>query len=192
MTGITEQKAALRREFGKKRAELPAEAIEKISIKICEHILTLPEFQAAEQVLLYYPVKGEPSPLPLLRKAIEAGKTVGFPKSNKRELSLGFYSVESERDLVLGAYSIPEPKSGSEQLVPNEKTLCIVPALLFSKDFHRLGYGKGFYDRFLADFCGKSAGFAMSEFVLDRLPTEKTDIPLDLLASEKGALRREG
>jgi 5-formyltetrahydrofolate cyclo-ligase len=83
-----------------------------------------------------------------------------------------------------GNFGIFEPNENCELAFPNQNTLCIVPAVAFSRDGHRIGYGRGFYDRFLADFKGVSAGFSYSSLVCDGILHEDHDVPLDMIITE--------
>ena len=156
------------------------------------HLASTEEFALAEKILLYYPVRSEADPLPLFEIAKEQGKRIAFPKCNKTELTMRFFEVSSHDDLTLGAYNIPEPNDTLGELICDERTLCIVPALLYSKHGHRLGWGKGYYDRFLADFDGISVGFTYDGFVTDTLPGDEHDRALDMIVTEKGVYRCEG
>ena len=90
--------------------------------------------------------------------------------------------------MIKGAYGIPEPSDKMEVVTDFSECICIVPGLVFDLSGHRLGYGKGYYDRFLKDFTGYSVGLVYSEFILDKLPCEPTDRAVDLMITERGII----
>lgn len=167
---------------------LDHEDVSSASTEAVKRLITLPEFTNAESVILYYPIKNEADPTGLIDICRGLGKKVAFPKSNINDFSLDFFCISSKNDLSVGAFNIPEPNEFLERLCPNERTLCIVPALLYSKDGHRLGYGKGFYDRFLSRFTGKSVGFALNAFVTELLPFDMYDEKLDIIVTESNII----
>lgn len=142
-------------------------------------------YKNAKILLVYYPVKNEPDILPIVRHALSVGKKVAFPISNPDGFVLEFGFVKSLDELVSGTYSIPEPPRSSDRYVNVPETLCIVPGLAFDREGKRIGYGKGYYDRFLESFSGVSLGLCYGEFLTDQLPVEDTDISLDIIISDK-------
>ena len=143
-------KQELRADCKRRRAAIPADGKKKLDELIRRRITETEEFQKAETVLLYAPVKGEIDLLPLVAVCRRMGKEVGFPVS-MADGSLVFRSPDAGVALVTGAFGIPEPPADAKTSTLNEKTLCILPALSFDPNGNRLGYGKGFYDRFLRD-----------------------------------------
>ena len=139
----------------------------------------------ADTVLAFYPIKNEPDVLKIVQKALSDKKRVAFPISNTNDYTLCFKYVDSLDELVSGAYSIPEPKASAEDFCPAGRVLCLVPALAFDRNGRRIGYGKGFYDRFLAGFDGTSLGLSYDELLADDLPHEATDKKIDMIFTEK-------
>ena len=86
-------------------------------------------------------------------------------------------------------FGLFEPNNTCPILIPDEKTLCIVPAIAFDENGDRLGYGKGFYDRFLKDFKGTPVGLVHSELLVSYLPRDEHDTPICTVATEKEILR---
>lgn len=181
-------KSTLRQSFRAIRDIFGDEFINEASEKACRNLENSAEFQKADTVLLYYPVKNELSPLPLFEIARNGGKRIAFPRCEDNG-TLTFRTVSSLCELSEAKFGIFEPEKSAEIVKTNENTLCIVPALAFSRDGARLGYGKGFYDRFLHNFEGFSVGFCYSKLVLDALPTEIHDAPVDAIITESEVLR---
>ena len=145
-------------------------------------------FQNADVILLYFPIKNELSPLPIIDTAIKMGKKIAFPICNTQSNTLTFRVINSIDELIPSHFGILEPLLSNESPILTERTLAIVPAIAYSKEGHRLGYGKGYYDRFLRDFEVTSIGFSYSALVLDSLPLEAHDIPLKMIITESEVL----
>ena len=160
--------------------------IEEQSRRACELLAKSPEFFEADVILLYYPIKNEISPLPLINLAKKLGKKIAMPVTNENFLS--FHLISSTDELNKGAFGLFEPPISNVEPTITKKTLAIIPAIAFSRDGHRLGYGKGYYDRFLRNFEGVSAGISYSALIFDTLPSEAHDIPLKMLVSESEVL----
>ncbi len=182
-------KQELRKHFTKKRNDLPEEQRRLGEKALCDRIISLPCFRDCDTLLLYSPTKNEPDLLALAEYALKNGKRVAFPRSNKNDFTLSFGCVSSLGEMVVGAYSISEPPVNAENAVLSKNTLCIVPALAVDAEGFRLGYGKGYYDRFLSDFHGVSLGAVFDGFVAERLPRLDTDIPLDLVITQTGVIK---
>ena len=182
-------KNELRQKYRALRDSFGEEFISKASYSTSNNLQQIEEFVNADTVLLYYPTKNEISPLPIFEICLKMGKTVAFPVCQKESTTLMFKKVTSLDMFSPSSFGIFEPNEECEIIIPTEKTICITPALLFSKDGHRLGYGKGYYDRFLKDFNGISVGFSYSDCVLDFIPHDTYDIPLDMIITESEVLK---
>ena len=182
-------KNELRQKYRALRDSFGEEFINKASNSTSNNLQKIEEFVKADIVLLYYPTKNEISPLPIFEICLKMGKTVAFPVCQKESTTLMFKKVTSLDMFSPSSFGIFEPNEECEIIIPTEKTICITPALLFSKKGHRLGYGKGYYDRFLKDFNGISIGFSYSDCVLDFIPHDTYDIPLDMIITESEVLK---
>lgn len=185
----TTSKNELRQKYRALRDSFGEEFIEKASQTVCKSLAKREEFINADTVLLYYPIKNEISPMPLFEICLKMGKKVAFPVCQNDTLSLVFKAVSSIDELSRSAFGLFEPNEGCETVELTQNTLCVVPALAFARDGHRLGYGKGFYDRFLANFHGTSVGLSYSALLLCEILHEKHDIPLDMIITESEVLR---
>ena len=149
--------------------------ISRPSMIICDKVSSHPAFISAENVMLYYPLKYEINMLPLMRP----GKKFYFPKVKSDEL-LVCPAVEKFEKSRLNIY---EPCS--EPVSPDGIDLVIVPALAVDKENFRLGYGGGFYDRFLAKNPRIiSMTPILKQFVFEFLPRETCDIPVNYVISD--------
>lgn len=181
---MSDSKHCLRQRYRLIRDGFDKEFIDRASSSACEKLIKTKEFECADTVLMYYPINGELSPLKVFDFCIGSGKKVAFPVCRNEDNSLIFRQVSSLAQLQAATLEIPEPTDDRPSVTPNERTLCIVPAIALGKNGERLGYGGGYYDKFLADFVGKSAGFVYSELVTDDIPQEKFDVKLDMIITE--------
>ncbi len=184
-------KQQARKYFASKRLEISETDGIELSSSICRHISKLPQFASCHTLLLYYPIKNEINLLPLARLAFDLGKQVAFPISIVETYTLDFRCVGSLDELRIGSYGICEPSITSSQAVLDSNTLCIVPALAYDIQGYRLGYGKGYYDRFLCSFKGTSVGVASGDFVCHSLPINETDVAVDIIITETGVIRNK-
>lgn len=180
----TLNKRTLRERLIRVRDEMPKTARERADKQIVSHVLSLPCFQNATTVLLYAPVASEIDVSPILHEAWERGIPVGLPVCDRATKTLTFLRAAADVPLVSGAFGIPVPPKDAEPIKPDEKTVCILPALAYDHNRVRLGYGGGYYDRFLADFRGISIGVAYVQTVLDSVCAEPHDRPVSILVTE--------
>lgn len=162
------------------------EDIEKISEKIVKRLLSLHEFAECDTVFCYFSVGDEISTEKIIRSAINTGKRVALPVT-KSDFSLDFYYYDIGTPMQRGKFNIPEPPR-TERARATERSLCIVPALAINEEGHRVGYGKGCYDRFLINFKGKTVGLA-AEYSILPFEADVTDISLDAAVTEKRIIR---
>lgn len=182
------EKKRLRAKYLELRGALSLKEKQRMDEKLRQTVLALPEFQSCRCLLCYAPTRGEIDLLPLARQALSMGKKVAFPISHPEDCTLTFHTVKNLDELVTGTYGIPEPPSSAPQSPNTPDTLCIVPALSFDREGYRLGYGKGYYDRFLPNFRGTAVGLIDSVFLCDRLPRNDTDRCVHRIITEKGEL----
>lgn len=182
-------KADARKHFFALRSSIDESDRKQKSIEICKKIIALPEFSACDALFIYAPIKSEADPTYLFDEAKKRGIRVAFPISVTSTFTLDFRFIDSLDELSIGAYGIREPRPDSQRASFTPRSICIVPALAFDALGNRLGYGKGFYDRFLNNFSGLSIGITYNELKCDRLPTQSTDIPVDIIITDKESVK---
>ena len=180
-------KKKARLELSKIRADIYDK--QKYSELLCNGIEALKEYKDADVILLYFPTRSEPDISALADIARRDGKKIAFPISVTKDCTLDFRFISSTDELEIGAYGIREPRADAERATLSGRTLCIVPALAVDADGYRLGYGKGYYDRFLSTFEGNAVVAIHSSLVCERLPRNDTDIPIKTIITETGAIR---
>ena len=184
-------KKSLRREMKAALATLsPAEAAE-LSQRACGNLAALPEFASAKSIMLYVPIPGELDCLPAVRAAWDRGQNVLVPRVSPSQAGvMHAIRIQGEHELQPGSYGIREPREGRPWEI-DRIDLIVVPALAFDRAGHRLGRGGGFYDRFLTRRASHSTacGIGFSLQVVDELPREAHDQPLDLVATDTEVIR---
>ncbi len=177
-------KSQLRARFAEMRRGLSRDYRQKMSIEIQSRLLCCEEYSQADMILTYVSEDSEPDTLGLIHAAFANGKKVAVPKCVEGN-NMEFYFIKSTADLVKGKYGLMEPDTGKcKKAIPTEQSLCVVPALSFDAKGYRLGKGGGYYDRFLKDFKGKSAGFCYNSFLRLTLPKDTFDMPVDIIVTE--------
>lgn len=123
-----------------------------------------------------------------MTSAWAAGKSVAVPRCISADKTLRFYEIGSFDELEPGFKDILEPAKGAGRLVgPAEMvgSVCLVPALVYDADGHRIGYGGGYYDRFLSFYPGDKLGLARTtQLSSNPLPHEDHDVPVDAIVTE--------
>ena len=180
-----ELKKEIRKVNKQKRAEMPKDIKAEKDGRICDYIINSVSFKYADVLLMFCPANDEIDILPLFEAARKCGKRVAFPRCYAKGI-MKFFFVDDLSLLKEGKYGIKAPEEG-EEFVSSEHPLCIVPSLAATKKGTRLGYGGGFYDRFLHKFEGISACVQYDELLQEDLPQEKRyDKKFDILVTESG------
>lgn len=158
------------------------------------HLLSMPEVYAAHTVMLYLDFRGEPTSEAMIRWGLAAGKRICAPKTIVEERRLIPLRIEDPDDLISGAYGIREPRDSEEARVEIEAIdTVILPGVGFDRRGGRLGYGGGYYDRFLPKLRPDVVKIAVAYElqVLPEVPLEPHDTKLDALVTEAGVWRFE-
>lgn len=183
---LKEQKNLLRASYKKFRLELTALQKSELDEKILKNVLRLNEYKSNDTLLCYVSTKIEVDTLKLIEQALKDKKRVAVPRCVENTREMEFYFINSLDELEPGSFGVLEPiKNKAEILTDFGKGLCIVPGLGFDCNGYRLGYGKGYYDRFLSSFCGSTVGICYSECVKWHLPHGFYDKNVDFLVTEK-------
>jgi len=162
--------------------------VEIVSSLIQKRILFLPLFKNAKTILFYLALKDEVQTEELIRKALSLRKKVGVPLVDpERKQILPSWIKDIDQELTIGFRGILEPKKSCVRIFDSQKLdLIIVPGVAFDLKGHRLGWGGGFYDRFLARVSGIVFLSPAFEFqVVDQVPYQDHDITVDYIVTEK-------
>jgi 5-formyltetrahydrofolate cyclo-ligase len=179
----TTDKSVLRRQSMERRDALDERT--RRSVAICERIIASAEYRAARTLHCYLPMRSEVDVRALIAHAFAHGKSIAVPvvvpKAN--ELSHAWLESLDAEALAPGVFGTANPRS-LRRAAPGDWDLTIVPLLAFDRRGHRLGYGKGFYDRLLATLAVPTIGAAFAAQEIAALPDQPHDIALDWIATE--------
>ena len=172
---------AQRKEALRRRASLLPRAE---AAHLLEQFAQLPQVVAAETVMVFCGVGREVDTSDLIRTLLARGQRVALPVCLPgRRLEARVISDESQ--LVPGKFGIPEPEYGCPAVSHGEIGAILVPCLMADREGYRLGFGGGYYDRFLADYTGFTALVCPNDRLVDALPREEFDIPVRLVITDE-------
>ena len=154
---------------------------------LLQRFLDLPWTAEANTLLLFYGMGAEPDTGHLLLELWRQGKRVLLPKCLPGRVMEARLVREAD-DLRPGAYGIPEPREGCPKVEKEAIDLILVPALCYDLSCRRLGQGGGYYDRYLADYGGRTVGLCREFLLQKELPVEDHDKAVDLVLTEKRRL----
>lgn len=178
-------KAYLRAFFTEQRKKLCEELERKnaLDMEIQTRLLISREYRSADTVLLYMARPFEIATSLILHAALSNHKTVGLPVCLD-EGRMIFRKISSLSQLKAGKFGILEPDGSCEEITADEKTLCVCPALCCDMRGYRLGFGGGYYDRYLADFKGVKAALCYADSVIPTIDTDDFDIKTDVIHTD--------
>ena len=190
MDAITLKKQRLREERLAARETLSEQERCVLDDCITQKLLATSEYSEAATVLTYVSVSSEVSTRMFIECALRDGKTVAVPRCLPGH-RLEFVAIASLEQLVAAPFNLLEPPKDLSALteVQMSNAICIVPALLVDTKGYRLGYGAGFYDRFLSTYSGKKICLAYQQNLSKtELPHTAFDVPIDMVITESGVL----
>ena len=172
-------KKALRREIREKKRAMSIEEIEARSARLGEQFVETEAYRNARTVYGYMPYNQEVRTIPILERAIRDGKKVAVPKVYGDTMK--FICLDDLSQVELSDMGIPEPIADGP-VADDETALVLMPGLAFDKAGHRIGYGGGFYDKFLMTEPNHPTVALCYDFQMyAHLDTEEFDIPVDLV-----------
>lgn len=175
-------KKEIRAWIAKKRSELQPEEIREKSEAICSRLIQMEEFQKADCIYVYMELDGEVSTRSLVEEAWRCGKKVAAPKVQGDEMS--FFYITSFEDVKPGCFHVPEPEAVNP--ASDETALLVVPGVGFDRFRHRCGYGKGYYDRYLAAHPSHTTVALAFQFqIVEEVPFDAFDVCPQYLITEE-------
>lgn len=149
---------------------------EVLDDKIFNKIIGLKEYKESKLILIYVSLNDEVDTLKLIEYSLKIGKRVAVPKCEGDNIV--FYNISKLSDLEEGSFRILEPKTNG--VINNfSDSICIIPGIAFDKENNRIGYGKGFYDRFLQNYNGIKIGLTYKECICEKIDNDSNDIKMD-------------
>jgi 5-formyltetrahydrofolate cyclo-ligase len=183
---IIELKQKLRKEFIEKRKKIPAKERKEKSELIAEKLFSLPEFLNAKKLMIYHSFKEEVETNLIIEKAYELKKEVFIPSiQDEKNCLMNCVKIEKETEMKFDCFGICKPKK-SIKVHPKELDLIIVPGIAFDLQGNRLGWGKGFFDRFLKKCINCTfIGLSFEEQITKKIPADEMDVKMNLVITEK-------
>ena len=183
---IKEVKTGLRGKYRRLREDLSEEEKLRLDSEIQSRLLSLREYSQADTVFTYISKELEVDTLAIVQAAWANQKRVAVPRCIPGTRDMEFYYIRSWQDLERASFGVMEPiVQRCERVEDESRGFCLVPGFSFDVQGFRLGYGGGYYDRFLSRFGGFTVGVCYSFWVQWSLPHGYYDRSVDLLGTEK-------
>lgn len=183
---LKEYKNQLRSQAKELRRGLSRDEKKALDAAVLKRIVFSPAYKQCRTLLTYVSTDIEVDTRALIEYAFSDGKMVAVPKCVPNTALMDFFYIKSIDELRPGTFSVPEPVDSGMPLKNFKGALCIVPGLMFDMNGFRLGYGKGYYDRFLAAHPHmRLMGLCYCRCTVQSLVSGRFDRPVDLLATEK-------
>ena len=183
---LREYKNELRSKTKQYRKTLSAEQKAQMDEAVFANVLRLREYKTCGSLFTYVSTDIEVDTRKIILKALEDGKRVAVPRCVHGTRDMVFHYVNSFDDLESGSFGVLEPKESCETAFSGESDLLLAPALVIDYDGFRIGYGKGYYDRYIARFEGKLAGLCYNDNFRKQIRRGRFDVPVDLVVTDIG------
>jgi 5-formyltetrahydrofolate cyclo-ligase len=183
-------KNELRHSALESRRAIPRTRISDLSRLIDANLNALKEFQSAKSIASYVAMSDEVQTAPILKRLLSKGKTVAVPLIDSPSERLLFFRIQSLADLSIGRFGILEPRRQGHPIPLSQTDIVLVPLIAWDERGHRVGYGRGYFDRALAER-GRSIaiGLAFESQSVAHVPDEESDVRLDMVVTEKRAVK---
>ena len=183
-------KSEARKEALRLRRQLSPREVQALSASVRENLLQLPEYSASRVIACYVAKEHEVQTAGILNAALASGKRIIVPRSDPISVTLTFHEIHGLDELRPGHFGVLEPAPDSKTISLSEADLVLVPVVAWDSRGNRMGYGMGYFDRALKGR-GRAtcAGLAFEIQLHDTLPSSSTDIPLDMIITEKRVVR---
>src|SRR3989338_2155993 len=176
-----------------KRKSLSREEVEEKSSKIKESIYSLDEFKSSKNIMFYVSFNNEVDTINTVKELLDKSeKKVIVPFVEKGNPILQLSEIKDFNDLEPKTHGILEPKEDKIKKVDIGKLdLVIVPGIAFDKNGHRIGYGYGYYDKFLGKLNKNTTkiGLCYGFQLIEKIPEEKHDVPMDIIVTEERVIK---
>ena len=166
-----------------KQIKLSSEYIKYSDEIIFNKLTQLEVFENSKVLFIYVSRNTEVDTIKIIKHAIELDKTVCVPKCFENS-QMKAYEIKSLEDLEKGSFNILEPKSYCKEINKSEIELAVIPCVTCDVDNNRLGYGKGFYDRFLESTTMKKVCLCRKKVLQEKIPVDNNDVRMDIVVTE--------
>ena len=160
---------------------------------VAQNLLSLDEIKKADTVLCYISIDDEICTDEIVRVLLDSGKSVGAPYCVDNNGNMDFYYITDFEDLRIQSFGVREPViEKCKKVTSFDNTIIILPGLCFDSNGNRLGYGKGYYDRFLQIHSLISVGLCYNSLIVKKVPTDMYDKKADIIVTENDIIRING
>lgn len=189
---VADRKKTMRTNIGARMASLDGADRHDASVRACGRIMSMDEFRHASAVMLYMPLTSELDVTPLAIRCFQLAKTVCVPRVDTERIDMRPVEVSTfdNAAMALDQLGVRTPRD-APPVMPELLDLVIVPGIAFDLAGHRLGRGKGYYDRFLRRLrrAVTTVGIAFETQIVDDVPVEAHDTCVDLIVTERRTAR---
>lgn len=196
MENLFKSKKALRRHIQEERNKMSFEQRADLSFEIMNNLWSLSDYENAKHVFFFISFRSEVLTEPMIKRSLSESKTVMLPCTfPEKRIMIASEVRDLEKELFIGNYDIPEPREEFIRPVdPLQIDAVILPGVAFDEIGRRLGYGGGYYDRFLEscrDDCLKIA-LAFELQIVKEVPAQFHDQTVDYVITEKRIIKAKG
>lgn len=182
---IKEYKNVLRKRFKERRRSMTLQQKADCDRKIANRLTLLSAYKHAKTIIAYVSTEIEVDTIQIIEAAFRDGKQVAVPRCVPGTREMEFYRIHNLQDLEVGSYQLLEPKQDpAMRLLDFSDSICVVPALACDRDGYRLGYGGGYYDRFLRNYPGRKILILYKSCLVGKLFHGRYDVPMDSIVTE--------
>jgi len=179
-------KQELRTKYKEQRKAMGKDDKKHKDRRIADAVRRLWQYNKCHTLLCYVSTPIEVGTHEIIKRALADGKRVAVPRCVPGTRLMEFYYIESLDELEPGSFGVYEPRPDPKRLLTDlREGLCLVPALSYDLSGYRLGYGKGYYDRYLSAFEGSLVGLCYSDCIEKHLPHGRYDRPVETLVTEQ-------
>lgn len=183
---IRKVKNELRAKAKEYRTSLTEQQKTELDTAIFDNLCSISEYNSAKTVLCYMSTPSEVDTKRIISSLFKQNKTVAVPRCIDDSRDMEFYTISSFDQTYKRTFGVFEPDSDKcQRLRDYRNSVCILPGLAFDREGFRLGYGKGYYDRFLSSFRGVKIGIVYEKCLFEKLMHGFFDIPADVVVTEK-------
>lgn len=186
-------KATLRKDMINHLKAIPAETKSSLQMRITKHLFSSFIWGSAKIIGITYAQSFEWDTKLIIKAAWKQNKMIAIPKVNNQQKTLTFYNISDFNELSPGYSGIFEPNVHKDLLIIEKDTidLLLVPGLYFDLAGYRIGFGGGYYDRYLTDFKNNTVSILSDEQLVDSILPEKHDLAVDYLITENGLIKTD-
>ena len=184
------EKTVVRSRMLECRKMIPDDHYRQLSIRLQTHFIKSAVYKNAHSIMLYIPIDNEPDTSIIIENAFKDKKTILLPVIKNKDIRAVVYTISTA--LKKGIYKTKEPV-GNDPYPESGIDVVIVPGIAFDINCNRIGYGKGYYDRFLSNLNKHTikVGLTFNRCIIDEITCEEFDIPVDMIFTEIGIKHRK-